>query len=274
MPRATISALSAALVVTAVACRGILGVDDLPPLATGDAGFDADGLDAPIESGARYCSTLSPAPQLCADFDGDGPYGEGFDNGTQNPDPGAQKGGTLALDTTSSRSGPASLFLQTPSVLQSSDAAAAILLKTLPSVTPRLAVAFDMLVDTEDIPSGNGFVILAAVDFGIGAAIFLRDARGPAISVAPDGLTVHLSSRFPVGAWRTVELTIVNAPVDGGTDGLVIGGVDGAKGGSTALPAKYQTVTTKPHLTIGPSAGGPAGAFKAHVDNVRVYYGL
>ncbi len=253
-------------------CRGVLGVDPLPPLATTDAGSDAAD-DAPNVPDVRYCDTLSPAPQLCADFDGSNVYGDGFDNGKQKPDPGAQRGGTLALDTLVFRSGPASLLLQTPAVLQTSDSAAAILLTTLPRVTPRLAISFDVLIDSEDIPPGDGFVILAAVDYGIGAALFQRDSAGAAISVVPDGRTVHLAERFPLGVWKTVNLTIQNAPADGGPNGVVTGGIDAALGAQTPLPSKYQQVTTRPHVTIGPSAGGPAGAFKAHVDNVRLYYG-
>jgi hypothetical protein len=256
----------------AAGCRAVLGVDDLPPLATADAGGAGDAADDAAPA-VRYCDTVSPAPQICADFDDGSPYGTGFDNGTQNPDPGAQRGGTLARDTAEFLSGPASLLLQTPAVLQTSDSAAAILLKTLPAVTPRLSISFDMLIDSEDIPPGDGFVILAAVDYGIGGVVFERDSAGPAIAVVPDGGTVHLSTRFPLGVWKTVDLSIENAPFDGGADGRVTGGIDGGLGAATPLPAKYQQVTTKPHLTIGPSAGGPAGAFKAHMDNVRIYYG-
>jgi hypothetical protein len=269
--------LACALALGSPACRGILGVEDLPPLAS-DAGTGAGddaGDDASTDAtpGVRYCDTVSPPAQLCADFDGPGPYGEGFDNGTQFPDPGAQRGGTLGRDTTSFLSGPASLLLQTPAVLQSTDAAAAILMKTLPSVTPRLGISFDILIDSEDLPAGEGFVILAAVDYGIGAAILLRDSRGLAIAVVPDQNRTHLTTRLPVGVWKTVDLTIQNEGTDGGPDGEVTGGVDAAVGARTPLPAKYQQVTTKPRMTIGPSVGGPAGAFKTHIDNVRVYYG-
>src|SRR5262249_4759555 len=142
MARAAASVLLGGIVLALASCRGILGVDDLPPLATQDAG-DAGTSDADDEAeapGVRYCDTLSPAPQLCDDLGETAVYATGFDNGNQNPDPGAQRGGTLARDTTSFHSAPASLLLQTPAVLQQTDSAAAILLKTLAQVTPRLAV--------------------------------------------------------------------------------------------------------------------------------------
>src|SRR5262249_7637490 len=94
-------------------CRSVIGIDDLPPRTDTDAGPEAAGPDA----GPRFCDTVTPKPELCADFDDDGPLEAMFDNAKIVPDPGVAGGGSIAPDLELFQSTPRSVRMTADPVL-------------------------------------------------------------------------------------------------------------------------------------------------------------
>jgi hypothetical protein len=255
------------LPVVAVGCRGVLGIDPLPPIA--DAG-SAEDAAPDVLTGPTYCDTVSPPPQLCSDFDKGAAVGAGWENATQNPDPGEQGGGKLSLDQGLFKLPPAGLpasaQVTTPALAATGDRAAAILLLRLTRPVRFISLSFDVFVTSEDYAAG-GFVTLASIDFGSGGVLIVRDGLGTSFSTGPDSATFRLSKSIPVGAWKNVALLIDNEPSDGGPDGFVHISVDELTAGHASFPASMQSAGP-PNVLVGASASGPTGPFKANVDNV------
>lgn len=264
------------------ACRGILGIEDRPVAAQDDGGAlqdgeanDAGGDDAEVDAGPRWCETLVPRLDFCADFDR-GDLAEGFVNAGQKPDPGVAGGGTIEPDTTYASSRPRSARLTLPPLVTDTTYASAFLITQLPKVPISVIVAIDVRIDTESIPAGKGRVTLLNVNFGrgVGAVGVFRDATGTVLEVYDDPSRsvkrLPFAETLPVGQWRTLSLDIHNYADDGGPDGrvtAVLGGVAAV----LPIPAAYQTSTIRPYLEVGAfTARGPMEAFRVNVDNVRV----
>jgi hypothetical protein len=250
----------------ALGCRGVFGIDPLPALPD-DAGGDDAGADGVVQT---YCDTVSPPAELCFDFDRGGAGWVGWENGTQNPDPGEQGGGQLSLDTVLFRSGPASALMTTPAVPTHAGGASATLLKRLLRPVRRIALTFDVRVSSEDYAAG-GFATIVAITLGTGGLLLVRDQLGVGYSTGPGSPTFRLEQSFPPGQWRSVTVDLVNEPVDGGPDGSARIAVDGETAARSPLPAALQSAGA-PTIILGASALGPVGQFKMNVDNVILRY--
>jgi hypothetical protein len=285
-----------------VGCRGVLGIEPLPgiradagaadrdvPDATRDAPVEAAPTDATTEAtpdaGPTFCSTVpSPPPGhhvLCSDFDEaqDG-FESGWDNADQDPDPGDINGGVLATDAKLHWSAPRSLLATTPETVSSTADVSAILLKTIPgsgsSVLGSLVLEFELYVEELDIPSSgpsSGYILVSSVDYGVGGVILYLDSAGLEFEIAPQlDVVHHVLVPFPTGQWVKVTLLIEDAPTDGGPDGWAYVDCAGNDANST-LPAAFQQVSGDLRVTLGSSAIGPVGAFKANYDDVVLGWG-
>src|SRR5262249_25993730 len=145
-----------------------------------DAGPEAAAPDA----GPRFCDRVTPKPELCTDFDDDGPLEALFDNAKVVPDPGLAGGGSIAPDLELFNSAPRSVRMTADAVLVGRNATA-YLVKMYDGPRSNIDVAVDVHIVTEDIPATNGgHVILVYFDFGApGAILVYRDAVGPAVIV-------------------------------------------------------------------------------------------
>jgi hypothetical protein len=123
--------------------------DGQAPDITLDAPFDVpvevgldgpDAADAP-EVGGPFCSTLSPAPTLCSDFDQ-----ANLPAGWSSLSQWGSASGTL--DSAESKSAPRSLLFVTPALAQSTDQAAAYLLGSFPKPTTELRIELDLFPQT------------------------------------------------------------------------------------------------------------------------------
>lgn len=259
--------LSAVLVgVGSWACRGLIGIEDRPLL--GDAGADGAEEAASLPS---FCASLTPPAQFCSDFD-DGAL-TGWANEGKTPNPGESGGGKMTVDGLA-RSGPLGLRVDTPALVGGSSNAAATVQKYLPNA-PRISVAFQAYVESEEFPVGQGgFVVLATLAFDdVGGVIFYRTGSGTWFGVVPSGERKKLSVPVGVGAWKGVKMVLRNAPVDGGPDGEAYLVLDGATAATVSLPAAFQSARISPRISLGASGTGPVGAFRASFDDVAIYYG-
>jgi hypothetical protein len=273
-----LSALLIASVMTTLGCRGLLGIDDGPPVLAEDAGT-ADARDArdAADGGAKgtFCASLSPQPLFCADFD-ENQVAAGWENEGKVPDPGEFGGGHLALDSTSSLSAPASASFVLPALVTSSSKAAAFLLTKLSIVPTAARVEFDVRVGTELFPRGPGNVIVAVVHFVPTCSIeIVRDSAGTALAIYGAGgkrLSVTpIAESFPVGAWKRVTI-FAHDDLDGGSGGTAAVDIDHVPAASAPIPSDYRRGASEVRISVGaPLGAGPMGAFRANVDNVRVY---
>lgn len=265
-PRAFATVSAMLLATGAWACRGLIGIEDRPLL--GDAGVDAAVEAAPLSS---FCAGLTPPAQFCSDFD-DGAL-TGWANEGKTPNPGESGGGKMTLDGLA-HSDPFGLRVDTPALVGSSSNAASTVQKYLPNA-PRISATFQMYVESEEFPVGQGgFVILATVSFDdAGGLIFYRTGSGTWFGVVPSGERKKLSIPVGVGAWKGVKMVLRNASVDGGPDGEAYLVIDGSVAATVPLPAAFQSPRISPRLSLGASGTGPAGAFRASFDDVAVYYG-
>jgi hypothetical protein len=272
-------------------CRSILGIDPLEGVgevpgdaATSDvASADVATDGAPdADAGPRYCATLTPTPQFCADFD-EADFERGWDNDTDAgiPDPGEIAGGMLSADTMRFESKPASLLVQTPYTLSATGDPSAIVVKTVPA-TSRLTLQFDLFVDADRLTVMGTGVTVAGLDYGKdgGIAVFL-DSSGLELAIeggAPDAgaSTVQHITAFPTGMWTTIEIIVSKVPAADQPGGWVSVECGGGCAGGTAtapLPLLIENSLASSFLVLlGSLPGGPVGAFEANIDNVRMYW--
>jgi hypothetical protein len=277
-------ALGTLLAGTASACRGILGIDPLPPL-TSDGGSDVDVDAAPEDVGMRdaatdhatYCMTLSPAPSFCADFDR-GPLRLGWDDPDANPDPALAGGGLLNVDPKNYVSAPHSAKMTIPPLVTNMTYAASALFKTLDAVPTMLEVDAELLIETEYDPKGEGgSEFLATILFpdNAGAIAVNRDDNGTELAVF-DGETntsfVPFVVPLIVGKWARLQLFFLNHPVDGGPDGTIEVAVEGEFAAEAPVPADLVAISSPPQIVLGPgTAQGVSSTFVMNVDNVTMY---
>ncbi len=265
-PRAAALASALGLAVGAWGCRGLIGIEDRPLLA--DAGDDA-GVEA--SAPVSFCATLSPPAQFCSDFD-DGAL-TGWANEGKTPNPGESGGGTMVVGTLA-HSAPFGLRVDTPALVGTSSNASSTLQKYLPNA-PRISVGFQMYLESEEFPVGQGgFVILASLAFDqAGGVIFYRTGSGTWFGVAPSGERKKLPIPVGVGSWKNVKMVLRNTPLAGGVDGEAYLVLDGSVAVTVPLPAAFQSAAISPRISLGAAGTGPAGAFRASFDDVAIYYG-
>lgn len=262
------------------ACRAVLDIDaDRPILdANADAADAAASTNRVEDSGTaasalRFCSTVVPRPDFCADFEDD-TVATGWLNATASPDPGMMGGGSIAPQTLEPYSGARAAKFSIPPLLTDSNEASAFLFAYLPKGAQKLMVDLAVRIDTEAfVPDGGALAILFSLEFGrdVGRIWILRSGKGMTLAVF-DGPrsseTQAFSAPFPVGQWKTIKLLLSNYPRDG-AKGEVEVLVDGPVA-SLPVPASYQDANIRPQLHVGTGlARGPMGEFRVSVDDVR-----
>ena len=137
------SLLGRSVFVGALALVQCTGLREGPALDAGDeAGSEADSSPGADGGGGgdatktRFCSTLAPPADFCADFD-DGTLEQGFENALANPDPGVAGGGQIFLDMdlANSYDGTRAIGFSVPSLIATTTRAQAYLVKQVP-ITP------------------------------------------------------------------------------------------------------------------------------------------
>ena len=238
--RASVSSALVALAFTnGVACSILTSTDDLT--GGSDASVDQAVTDGPSSEASsegsadvpppRFCSTLSPAPALCEDFDGTSSFDAQFSQdlvGSPN---------TIGADNTSSKSSPRSFFAHI-NAGSNPGRAYAYMFKTFAGPVTRISFAFDIML--VDVVSGESSVVAGiVVNDGMptrhALALLLSgvDAQTEETFVAA-GVTQYkdkVLSRFPVvKTWSRVEVDMALSPptmtvkVDGTTtlDGVAL----------------------------------------------------
>ncbi len=233
------SALVALAVTNGVACSILTSTDDLT--GGSDASVDQAVTDAPSSEASpegavdalppAFCSTLSPAPALCEDFDGTSSFDAQFSQdlvGSPN---------TIGADNTLSKSPPRSFFAHI-NAGSNPGRAYAYMFKTFAAPVARVSFAFDIML--VDVVSGESSVVAGiVVNDGMptrhALALILSgvDAQTEESFVA-GGVTQYkdkVLSRFPVvKTWSRVEVDMALSPptltvkVDGTTtlDGVAL----------------------------------------------------
>lgn len=247
----------------------------LPDAVADSPSSDGDSVLSEEAAAPSYCDIVTPKPIFCDDFEG--PFKAVWDNANRVPDRGETGGGKILLDTAQWVSKPFSARLQTPALVDSSQAAWAILMKSIHSPPPDMMIEGEFRIDTEYLPDGGTKLVplLIAHFQGAGMIFIYRSTVGTALSVSPEGgpagQVIVLSGVFEVGKWKTVSLVIRNRPLDDSSpDGEVVVRLDELDAAQTPLPASFQT-SPEVEVIYGPTAIGPIGDFAVNLDNVRVY---
>jgi len=272
-----------ALCALAAACRSLLDLDERPSLPEPgtDSGEPSDARTAP-DVGPRFCSTVMPTPEFCADFEGES-LKAGFENEGTIPDPGISNGGEITPQLHEPRSGLRAARFALPTLLTQDDEASAFLYALTPIRASKLLVKLSLRIDTEAfVPDAGGIAILCSLEFGrdVGRIWISRTSKGMRLSVF-DALKsvneVEFSAAFPVGVWKTITILLSKYPVDGGAgDGGAgnagFGAVSVVVDGPVAklpVPASYQSIVLEPRLHIGTLlARGPMGPLELSIDDV------
>lgn len=230
-----------------------------------DAGTDgADGGPSAdvVPPGGRYCSTLTPAPRFCDDFDD----GDLTNDWTQFA---VQPGSLFELDSSSSASGPASFHL----IARASAAAAAnnvLLRTTMFGAVKRGKLAFAARLPSVTFAKGTIAIAQFYVNLDDVYTLYLRGpddaANIPMLEAYVGGVTTrHMLTRLPpAGVWTRVAIDLDlaggRASVSFGADKALDGVAIGVLTGSEAT------------VRIGAIIDGPVDAFEASFDDVIVDY--
>lgn len=259
-----------------VACRDAIKGEAEPAGAASDAPVEDVVIDVPVDAPSSYCDIVNPKPIFCDDFEG--VFKERWDNSNRTPDQGELNGGTLTLDDTLSKSPPFSALIQTPALVDPTQSAGAIFVRTIHDPGPDYMFEGEFRVVTEYWPDAGTTTVLPIffLSFeGIGTLFVYRSSSGvPGINTVLTGGTpnvVFLTRPFPVGEWKTLSIVIRNYPVDEtGPHGEIKVRIDDLDAGVDQLPPEFQAVTEL-KLIYGRVATGPIGKFAMNLDNVRVY---
>lgn len=216
--RASLSSALVALAVTnGVACSVLTSTDGLT--GGSDASVDQAVTDAPSSEASAdapppaFCSTLSPAPALCEDFDGTSSFDAQFSQdlvGSPN---------TIGADNMSSKSPPRSFFAHI-NAGSNPGRAYAYMFKTFAAPVTRISFAFDIMM--VDVVSGESSVMAGiGVNDGMPTQHALSlilsgvDAQTEE-SFAVAGVTQYkdkVLSRFPVvKTWSRVQIDMALSP--------------------------------------------------------------
>lgn len=224
--------------------------------AMGDAKPLDSGHDAPMEAaGPTYCSTVSPVPLFCDDFDGDFP--------ALSPpwDSVDMSAGAISITGTVESSPPSSVSfaLNAQTACRSST-----LSKGFSTSYGTLDLSFDLYPD-----AGAGLVASVALTTGFqvdlsfgqpgqGETYIQQNAKNRLISY-------HNFAQFPApSTWVRVTLEIALAPVSRITVSL-----DGTAVHTVAIdPGKLLDAHGAPTIYIGPTCYNKAPARQLYYDNV------
>ena len=234
-----------------------------PEPAAPDSGTDAP-TDAPQDvdgAGPPFCATQSPAPKFCADFDDPNP-GAAWTTKTEVPN-----NSTVGIDTTVSKSGPASLRGESRALLATEPGNAA-LRKTFLVGSTHVRLAFSGRWSATTF--GDGMVAIANVDVAANRffTLYLRNADpGTAVLEEIDGATTTLTPLAAVPAvstWTRVELDLDLA------NGKATVRLDGAK---VAEAATGTAAATEVSVRIGNVyVTGPLPKLVGNYDDVTLDY--
>jgi hypothetical protein len=256
---------------------------DIPDGYLADAGQDqkvegAPPLDAGADQGPPFCSTVSPTPNVCSDFDEGGDPTTGWDNQGQNPDPGLVGGGARAIDGKLSFSRPNSLLVTTPALGTSADQSGSFLIKSIQYAPATLNIGAEVYISSLNIPVGNGAASLFAVLFGTDlstGAILLEDSAGTALSVSTP-TTQDNPARI---AFTDTNCAPANLPMDEWVQ-ILIAVNQGSISVSAADASGYNGIAIAPvtvgapvQIVVGVQDVGPTEApFRMNLDNVYLTY--
>lgn len=260
-------ALALPILLGVAGCASLWGIGELPGLVT-DGGADASG-DAKVDAGPRFCTTILPKPDFCADFDDDEtPVLSGFDNGLVTPDPFMTGGATITDERATFLSGPRAAAISLPQLF-AGHAASAALVRSFETPPRSLLLEFAMRIDTEEFPDPTHTIGVAILSFPKGQLGVFRTETGLALRYSDDASTERIaksSVNVPVGQWRRIGLVVVDRDTDKGTVALEI---EGAQAAELPLGTTFTTESGRTYLGVGGiGAEGDFGAFKLTIDNL------
>jgi serine/threonine-protein kinase len=224
---------------------------------------------APVTPAAAFCTTVSPKPDFCADFEGK-ELRAGFYNADKNPDPGENGGGTIRLRAAHDGESAAA-EMTAPTLEAATNKAAAMLIAELAPIH-YATIAFKLRIDEEKFLDEKAVAMVFQLDFGkAGAVTIARKQAGMQLSVydGPSAAKAPFAMTIPVGKWTSFKVLVRNFPVtdDGRGEVQVMG--DGVAA-TLPLPAAIQGFD-KPRLDLGiVAAKGPLDTFRVTYDDVFV----
>jgi len=229
--------------------------------ASKDAGADARPPDF-TDAGPSFCSTLSPKPAFCEDFDHAGALGD-FDAVI------AVAPSTASLSANEHTSGPASALIATAQAVGTTYAS--VLLRktvTLGANVTHARLSFSYY-PTSDIPQDGGSLGIATLDIGTAHlfTLYLRDPSampGPALveTRSMDNRLALTNVTLPTNQWTRIvidlDLTNTKANVTFGATKVLTDAVIDPKS------------APDPTIRVGSLALGPLPAENAYVDDVTL----
>jgi len=239
---------------------------DLPDSADANVDAPTDAkTDAKIDAGPSFCSTLSPAPKFCDDFD-DGDAANAWNTQT------VLGGSVLDVDNVTYASAPYSLGIATPPLLNM-QSAAALLRKTLFGTAKHSTLSFSTYFMTSPVVT-KGSLAIATLDVSLDHffTLHLRDSPQDGVSLPAavleeiEGSTITrfpLSSVPPMSAWTRV---VIDIDLNAAKANVTIGGtkvVDNVTIGTTG--------GTEATVRLGAIyLFGPADPVEARFDDVVI----
>lgn len=243
----------AAIAVDGAATPDASGGDGGDPSDASDAGAEAEASSPPKDAGP-YCTTLSPQPTFCDDFDL-------VDLTPKWDQKLAVSTSFIARDGAYVTSGSLSLLAKSTGTNVGSPVTA-LVRKTLPGAPSRVRFGFAMRPEAEPPPLGN--LWYATLDLSINHLLtfYLRDAAGsPAlVEQAPGGIEVRTPLALPPrDAWTRVEID-----ADMATKKLTVR-YDGAK---VVDAIDLAAGVLDPTVRLGVMGNGPADPYVARFEDV------
>lgn len=283
-------ALGAAL--GGVACNALTDVPE-GYLVDADSGQVEDVATPPADSGVdtgppSFCSTVSPAPKVCSDFD-EQPSDPtaGWDNEGRSPDPAIVGGGQRALDGQHFHSSPFSLALTLPALPTSTETAAVYLIKSIPSSPETMIVSEEVYLSNLTVPLGNGGTFLLTVLFGNdlnnGAGVIV-DEEGAALSISTPTASTRVGFTaatgdpapwIPFDDWVQIDFVITKWPsADSGTGLSIDVTASGTKGynAEATAPLPFVPAGMPAFVIVGLQGAGPLDKIAVNIDDVYVGY--
>jgi hypothetical protein len=292
--------LAFCLAVSASACSLLYDVGSLGPgQADADAGDDASDASQDAPAPLPFCTTTSPAPAFCADFD-QGDLKAGWRNEGLTSDPSVTAGNAiLADDPAKSFDGTRAVAMDFPAKKAGGTPGQAVLIKQIDQFRAGTSIIIRMeaRIDTSPPTSALGFTMVA-FGFGdngaLGGFLLVRDISYDALAVAIGGAPgdIALFPSLPSNKWMNLSFEVLTKGIaggscapDGGTappgDGGGEGGtgfspavnliVDGSPVACVTLPDSFATATKATFTIGGLGATAPVEAFHVAFDNVTLY---
>jgi serine/threonine-protein kinase len=216
-----------------------------------------------------FCTTVSPKPDFCADFEGP-EYRAGFYNADKTPDPGENGGGTIRLRP--AQNGESAVAEMTsPPLAAATNKASAMLIAELAPIR-YATITLKLRVDAEKFLDEKAVAMLFQLDFGKAGAITIsRKQAGMQLSVydGPSSAKAPFAMPIPVGKWQSLKILVRNYAVTDDGRGEIEVMADGVAA-TLPLPASIQGYD-KPRLDLGVvAAKGPQDTFRVQYDDVFI----